>query len=280
MKSFSVNRQLIASTIKPNKEGEETVAAEGIINLIEDADESAANIYENLKAAIKKAGLHLEGLTSIGADNTNVNMEHVDKYFSRNAVLLETIGHFGNGIEDLTWNQVQKCIEVRKIQGLNEDNLFNEFTELKLTFEAIKKKEVPLIDQIQFFLSNAAGKEIHNSSTTTIRQTEVDEEVEEEPTKVIRSDQSWAMLLAINATLTPNMKKLISFLYSIPASNAYVEGIFSEMKHLLNDFHNRMTSDSVAAELQIRRNGFLSCTDMHKYLLSQKELLEAISSNH
>ncbi|CAF0942687.1 unnamed protein product, partial [Rotaria sordida] len=31
MKSFSVNRQLIASTIKPNKEGEETAAAEGTL---------------------------------------------------------------------------------------------------------------------------------------------------------------------------------------------------------------------------------------------------------
>ncbi|CAF4939369.1 unnamed protein product [Rotaria sp. Silwood1] len=149
MKSFSVNRQLITSTIKPNKEGEETAAAEGIIDLVEDADESAANIYENLKAAIKKAGLHLE----------------------------EKIEHFGNGIEDLTWKQIQKCIEVTKIQGLNEDNLFNEFTELNLTFEATKKKEAPLVDQIQFFLSNAAEKEIHNSSTTTMRQTEVDEEV-------------------------------------------------------------------------------------------------------
>ncbi|CAF1517367.1 unnamed protein product [Rotaria sordida] len=210
----------------------------GIIDLIEDADESAANIYENLKAAIKKAGLPLEGLTSIGADNANVNMGNNHSVYSL----------FHDEIENL--------------------------------IKAIKKKEVPLADQIQFFLSNAAEKEIHNSSTTTIRQTEVDEEVEEEPTKVIRSDQLWAMLLAINATPTPNMKKLISFLYSIPASNAYVEGIFSEMKHLLNDFHNRITSDSVAAELQIRRNGFLSCTDMLKYLLSQKELLKAISSNH
>ncbi|CAF1562881.1 unnamed protein product [Rotaria sp. Silwood1] len=182
-------------------------------------------------------------------------LEYVDKYFSQNAVFLETIGHFGNGIEELTWNQIQKCIEVIKIQGLNEDNLFNEFTELKLTFEAIKKKEVPLFDQIQFFLSNAAEKETHNSSTTSMQQSEVDEEVEEEQTKLIRSDQLWAI-------------------------NAYVEAIFSEMKRLLNDFRNRMSLDSIAAELQIRRNGSMSCTGMYKYLLSQKELLTAIRSNY
>jgi len=97
---------------------------------------------------------------------------------------------------------------------------------------------------------------------------------------MIRSDQLWTILFAVNATPTPNMKTLICFLYSIPASNAYVEGIFSEMKHLLNDFRNRMPVDSIAVELQIHRNSSLSCTDVHKKFLSQKELLEAISSNN
>ncbi|CAF4653234.1 unnamed protein product [Rotaria socialis] len=271
----------------------------GIIDLIDDADESATNTFENLEAAIKKSGLSLEGLTSIGADNTNVNMdnthsvytlfhdqvenlfkEYIDKYFSQNVAFLEAIGHFGYGIENLTWNQVQKCIEITKIKGLNEDDLFNEFTELKLAFEMIQKKEVPLLDQIQIFLSNEGQEEIRNSSTTSIHQSESDEEDEEEQTKVIRSDQLWAMLLAVNATPTPNMKKLICFLYSIPASNAYVESIFSDMKHLLSDSRNRMSVDLVSAELQIRRNSSLSCTDMHQYLLSDKELLGAISCNN
>ncbi|CAF4195921.1 unnamed protein product [Rotaria magnacalcarata] len=114
----------------------------------------------------------------------------------------------------------------------------------------------------------------------TIRQNEMDEKDEEDQTKVIRSDQLWAMLFAVNATPTPNRKKLICFLSSIPASNAYVECVFSDMKHLLNDSRNRMSVESIAAELQIRRNGSISCIDMHKYLLSQKELLEAISSNN
>ncbi|CAF3733367.1 unnamed protein product [Rotaria socialis] len=220
MKSFSINRQLITSTMKPNKESEEVAAAE------------------------------------------------------------EAIGHFGYGIENLTWNQVKKCIEITKIKGLNEDDLFNEFTELRLTFEMIQKKEVPLLDQIQFFLSNEGQEEIHNSSTTSIHQSEANEEDEEEQIKMIRSDRLWAMLLAANATPTPNIKKLICFLYSIPASNVYVESIFSDMKHLLSDSRNRISVDLVSAELQIRRNSSLSCTDMHQYLLSHKELLGAIRSNN
>ena len=78
-------------------------------------------------------------------------LECVDKYFSQSVAFLEAIGHFGNGIQSLTWNHIQKCIEVTKIEGLNEDNLLNEFIELKLTLEIIKKKQVPLSEQIQFF---------------------------------------------------------------------------------------------------------------------------------
>ncbi|CAM4751259.1 unnamed protein product [Rotaria magnacalcarata] len=207
-------------------------------------------------------------------------LEYVDKYFSQNVAILEAIGHFGNEIENLTWNHIQKCIELTKIKGFNEDNLFNEFTELKLTFEIIKKKQVPLFDQIQFFLSNEQEKDTNTSLPMTIRQNEMSEVDEEDQTKVIRSHQLWVMLFAVNETPTLNMKKLICFLYSIPASNAYVECVFSDMKHLLNDSRNRISFESIAAELQIRRNGSISCIDMHKYLLSQKELLEAISSNN
>ncbi|CAF4512949.1 unnamed protein product [Rotaria sp. Silwood2] len=82
MKSFSINRQLITLTMKPNKESEEIAAAEGIIDLIEDADESATNTFENLMATIKKSGLLLDGLTSIGADNTNVNMGNTHSVYT------------------------------------------------------------------------------------------------------------------------------------------------------------------------------------------------------
>ena len=50
------------------------------------------------------------------------------------------------------------------------------------------------------------------------------------------------MLSAANATATPNMKKLTSFLYSIAASNAYVESMFSDMKDLLSDSRNPCVS--------------------------------------
>ena len=54
----------------------------GIVDLIEDADESAMNVYQNLTAVIQKSGLNPNGLTSIGADNTNVNMGNHHSVFS------------------------------------------------------------------------------------------------------------------------------------------------------------------------------------------------------
>ena len=48
---------------------------------------------------------------------------------------------------------------------------------------------------------------------------------------------------------------------------------------LVSDSRNRTSVDSIVAELQIRRNPSMSCIGMHKHLLFQKELKEAISSN-
>ncbi len=51
------------------------------------------------------------------------------------------------------------------------------------------------------------------------------------------------------------------------------------MKHLFNAFRNRMFLDSIAAQLQIRRNAPLLYTDVYSNLLPEKELLTAISAN-
>lgn len=61
----------------------------GIIDLIEDADESASNVFENLKSSIEKCGLSIAGLTSIGADNTNVNMGNNHSVYS---LFLSSVG--------------------------------------------------------------------------------------------------------------------------------------------------------------------------------------------
>jgi hypothetical protein len=58
-----------------------------------------------------------------------------------------------------------------------------------------------------------------------------------------------------------------------------VESVFSIMKHLWDDKRNRMSTELVAAELKIRLNSSLSCTETYDLFLSKPELLKLISSN-
>jgi len=48
-------------------------------------------------------------------------------------------------------------------------------------------------------------------------------------------------------TQSSNFKKLICFLYSLPYSNADIESTFSQMKFLLNDRRNCMTTKLISA---------------------------------
>jgi hypothetical protein len=73
------------------------------------------------------------------------------------------------------------------------------------------------------------------------------------------------MLLSVKSTPLPNFYKFISFLFSILCSNAYVESVFSTLKHLCDDKRNRMSTELIAAELKIRLNSALSCTDAYDF---------------
>jgi hypothetical protein len=59
----------------------------------------------------------------------------------------------------------------------------------------------------------------------------------------------------------------------------HMSSVFSTRKHLYNDKRNRMSTELIAAELKIRLNSSLSCTEIYGFLLSKLELLELIHSN-
>ena len=76
--------------------------------------------------------------------------------------------------------------------------------------------------------------------------------------KQIGSHHLWAIFLTIRPS--SNRHKFISsFLFLIPCSNAYVESVFSTMKHSYDDQRNQMSADLTAAELKTRLNSSLSC---------------------
>jgi hypothetical protein len=74
------------------------------------------------------------------------------------------------------------------------------------------------------------------------------------------------MLSSIKPTPSSNLHKFI-FYFSIPCSNAFVESIFSTMKHLYDDKRNRLSTKLIAAELKIRLNSSLLCTEAYDFFL-------------
>ena len=199
--------------------------------------------------------------------------------------IYEAISPFSlSTINEVTWDHVTKCIELFKIKNLNEDDLFNEFCEIQVIFKSIQEKNISIHDQIQSYIKKTSNSSISTTTTAAIKL--INEEFEEEQgsndddeLKEIRSDQLWAMFLSIKPTPSPNLHKLICFLFSIPCSNAFVESVFSAMKHLYDDKRNRMSMKLVAVELKFRFNSFLSCTEIFNFFLLKSELLKLIHCN-
>ena len=113
------------------------------------------------------------------------------------------------------------------------------FVTFKWFSKLYKIKNISLYDQIQSYMNKKSNS---NISTTTATTTSSNKEFEAEQDnheddddddlkentviKEIRPDQLWAMLLSVKSTPSPNLHKLICFLFSIPCSNAFVESIF------------------------------------------------------
>ena len=60
-----------------------------------------------------------------------------------------------------------------------------------------------------------------------------------------------------------NLRKVSSYIFSIPCSNAHTEHVFSMMTSAWKNERNRLDVDSVKAELQICVNLTFECTDMY-----------------
>ena len=90
--------------------------------------------------------------------------------------------------------------------------------------------------------------------------------------KSIRPDHLWAYLL--DGEHVPNLRKLVEFVFAIPASNSLCESIFSQMKCLWNNNRNKMRYDLVGAELKIKINTHLTCTEFYDYLLTKPDILK------
>lgn len=76
-----------------------------------------------------------------------------------------------------------------------------------------------------------------------------------------------------------NLFQLVSFVLSIPASNAFPERIFSLMNAKWRSDRNRMSVSLVEAELQVFTNYDLLCRDFYSWVICDQKLLDAAAGN-
>ena len=224
-------------------------------------------------------------------------IEYIEKYFDKYKFFYQSISIFGElEIDKIEWNHVQQCCTFVVNQMIDFDHLYNEFNHIKSKYIDLKDKSGEIGNQVQSFItSNLGSSKYVKSSINDVAGLYGDCDVEDEEddsddrqrdpniykrkktTNSIRSDHLWAYLL--NEEHTPNLQKLIEFVFSIPASNAYCESIFSHMKYLWSNNRSRMSHDLVGAELKIQMNTHLTCKEFYKYLLTKPDLLKKIRSS-
>lgn len=95
--------------------------------------------------------------------------------------------------------------------------------------------------------------------------------------KDLTTAQKWHKLF--EAQSLPNLQKIFAFMASIPTSNAATERIFSQTNIIWSERRNRLSFEHVKAEIQIKTNFKLSCSEFYKYALKNKALLKAVKSN-
>lgn len=77
----------------------------------------------------------------------------------------------------------------------------------------------------------------------------------------------------------PNIFLIISFVFSIPSSNCFVERIFSQMALKWTDVRNKCTPDLIKSELMTVFNYDYSCIEFYKYVKSNKDMLNLTRSS-
>jgi hypothetical protein len=218
-------------------------------------------------------------------------IKYINKYYAEHSLLAETLSIFGIffmtkhkeikkihlileiiEIDQITFDQIEQCVAILKLE-LDHDKLFEEMINLQTTFKEIVSYRESLFVQIQKYVG---GRNFDETGETddeeeVFHKTSTPNHQHNHPQ--VRPDQLWAYLIS-KTTNCQEIKKLITFVYSIPCSNAFTEGVFNHMKYAWTPSRNLMLVETVAAELKIRLNCQMKCNEFFSFVQSEKELIK------
>ncbi|KAJ3661545.1 hypothetical protein Zmor_005936 [Zophobas morio] len=90
-------------------------------------------------------------------------------------------------------------------------------------------------------------------------------------------DQKWVTVF--KRAHLPAISKIVSFVLSIPVSNAYCERVFSLMGIINRDERNKIATELISAELKTRLNFDMNCSEFYDYIQEFPELLRLVGSD-
>ncbi|CAF4346672.1 unnamed protein product [Rotaria magnacalcarata] len=259
---------------------------------------TGVNLHNIITSLIRKLNNHLQDDFWLSFIRSVIS--YIEKYYNNNAPFYESISIFNEiNIDKIEWKNIQHCSSYISDEMLDIDGLYNDFNNIKSKYIELKEKYGGINQQIKLFLSSNLGVSKQNEARVNdgngqsqslcdecedIHDFDSDDDEydakyhkNQKENHSVRVDHLWAYLL--HGENVPNLKKLVQFVFSIPASNAFCETIFIYMKYLWNDSRNRMNHDLVEAELKIKMNTHFTCTQFYDYLLNEPDLLKQIRSS-
>lgn len=89
----------------------------------------------------------------------------------------------------------------------------------------------------------------------------------------------WVQFLTACDVVPPVLYRVVSYVLSLPGSNAFPERIFSLMNAKWRDDRNRMSVELVKAELQVFANFTQDCQNFYSLVIGDQKLLDTAASN-
>ncbi|CAF2490562.1 unnamed protein product [Rotaria sp. Silwood2] len=173
-------------------------------------------------------------------------INYIEKYYHERSSFYKSISIFSEtDIDKIQWRSIEQCATFIDNKKIDKDLLYNEFSQIKSKYIELKEKFGGIHKQIEAFIpSNLI--ELQQAKITNYDKTDLLNEFDnldhsdtnedncdtrfhkdQKKRPLIRCDHLGAYLL--NDENVPHLQKLVQFSFSVPASNAFCESIFSHM---------------------------------------------------